>query len=120
MIRKLLVFIEIAALVIVLRMPIVQDFLSSAQQTVTHWLITIEALPDKVALHDLREQSDGLYASMRPFQQDYFDSVTSSRQNVKHFHETYCLKDDKNPFISGDNRHQFCSYLSESPLLAKR
>ncbi|WP_018982840.1 hypothetical protein [Salinimonas chungwhensis] len=117
MFRKLVIFIEIAALILILRMNAVQNLLSDVQETVTQWFTTIEKIPDNLALRDLRKQSDDMYNTMRPFQQTYLNEILSSRSNVQHFYQTYCLSDDKNPFIEGQNRTRFCHQLTDSDLL---
>jgi hypothetical protein len=55
--------------------------------------------------------------SLKPHQTDYVFKVTSSINSVRSFNAMYCLSDDKNPYLYGNNLKKFCSDIEQTGIL---
>lgn len=117
MFRSFVVIAEIIVLTIVLRSSFVQYLFADAQNTVSNWLVAIAEIPDQAELAKLNERVTPNFTAMRPYQKDYLDGVMQSRSGVNHFYELYCIKGDKNPYISGASLRYFCTSIQQTQLL---
>ena len=117
MFRSFVVIAEIIVLTIVLRSSFVQYLFADAQNTVSNWLIEIAEIPDRAELAKLNEQVAPNFQAMRPYQKDYLDGVMQSRTGVNQFYDLYCIKGDKNPYISGASLRYFCTSIQKTQLL---
>lgn len=117
MFRSFVVIAEIIVLSIVLRSSFVQYLFTDAQNTVSNWLVAIAEIPDKAELAKLNERVSPNFQAMRPYQKAYLDEVMQSRTGVNHFYDLYCMKGDKNPYISGASLRYFCTSIQQTQLL---
>lgn len=117
MFRSFVVIAEIIVLTIVLRSSFVQYMFAGAQNTVSDWFVAIAEIPDQAELAKLNERVSPNFQAMRPYQKAYLDEVMQSRTGVNHFYEFYCVKGDKNPYISGASLHYFCTSIKQTQLL---
>ena len=72
---------------------------------------------ERQQLADIKLNLSGQYASLRSAQQEYFDSVLSSRARTLQFYDAYCENDDRNPYIYGITLQSFCAEIRRSPVL---
>ncbi|MEW9798392.1 hypothetical protein [Alteromonas sp. CYL-A6] len=117
MYRWLIVSIEVVLLVTVLRAPFAQYLLGDIQDTVSGWIEEVATMPQKAELANLRNAMSGQMQAMRPFQRDYLNDVMQNSSSIVRFHSMYCVKGDKNPFITGASLRFFCSRIEETELL---
>ena len=117
MFRSIAVIIEIAILVVVLQLPFVQYLLSDVQVTMSDWMEEIATREERKQLAEIKDSLAVQYSAMRPYQQDYFDTVLSSRVRTLQFYDAYCENEDRNPYIHGVTLHSFCSEIRRSPEL---
>jgi histidinol dehydrogenase len=108
MFRFLIVLVEIAVLVMLLRTSFVQYMLEDIQQDVTEIFTEISLKFEQTQLNDLRLSLQPQMAYMRDFQKDYIMKITSSKANLKQFHSAYCDKKEVNPYVNGANLSIVC------------
>ncbi|WP_137165826.1 hypothetical protein [Salinimonas lutimaris] len=119
MARMFAVLVQVAVLILILRMPMMQAMLQDIQATVSDWLLELDKLPEQQALDDLKVTTGPLHVSMRPFQQRYLNELLQSKDNVIQFYAYYCQGADMNPYIYGSSRTYLCDEISKTPLLTK-
>lgn len=112
-----MIFTEIVVLVIVLQSSFVQYLFADAQRTVSDWLVALSEIPDQAELAKLSEQITPNFEAMRPYQKNYLHEVLESKSQVNHFYDLYCVRGDKNPYISGASLRYFCSSIQQTTLL---
>lgn len=117
MIRSLIIVLEIALLVIVLRSSFVQYFLSDMQNTVSNWLTEVSMVAERHELDTLRESFYPHLMDVREYQMDYINDITSDKAKLENFHRQYCVKGDKNPFVYGANLNLMCSAIKRTKLI---
>ena len=117
MFRSFAIIIEIAVLVVVLQLPFVQYLFSDIQDSQSQWMEEVATREERQQLADIKSHLQVQYSAMRPYQQEYLDSVLSSRSRTLHFYEAYCRQADSNPYIYGATLHSLCSEIRRSPLL---
>ncbi len=120
MYRWLVISIEVIVLVMVLRSPFAQYLLSDIQQSLSGWIEQIATLPQQAELDSLRNAMSGQMQAMRPFQRDYLNTIMENPASIESFHKLYCVKGDKNPYISGASLRFFCSRIEETELLTMK
>lgn len=108
MFRFLIVLVEIAVLVMLLRTSFVQYILEDIQRDVTEVFTEISIKFEQTQLTDLRQSLQPHMAYMREFQKEYILKITSSKANLKQFHNAYCDKKDINPYVNGANLSIVC------------
>jgi len=108
MFRFLIVLVEIAILVMLLRTSFVQYMLEDIQKDVTDVFTEISLKFEQTQLQDLRQSLQPHTVYMRDFQKDYIMRITSSKANLKQFHLAYCAKKDINPYVNGANLTIVC------------
>ncbi len=114
MFRFLIVLVEIAVLVMLLRTSFVQYLLEDIQQDVTEILTEISLKFEQTQLNDLRLTLQPHISGMRDFQKDYVMQITSSKAELKQFYVTYCEKKDINPYVNGANLSLVCHAIINS------
>jgi len=112
MIRLFIVFLEIVALVAILRSPFMQYWFSDMQNTMSNWMTEISELADQQELGELRDVIAPHMQNMNTYQKDYLHDITSSKYKVEHFRQLYCEAGDKNPFIYGASLRYFCTEIN--------
>ena len=118
--RGFVVISEIAVLVFVLRLPMVQYLFKDAQEEVSGWYQYVASWQERNELETLLTATTPIRNQLRPFQQEYVDEILLSRDSVITFHRKFCLTDDINPFISGGELTHFCAAINESGLLTSK
>lgn len=119
MFRSIAVIIEIAVLVVVLQLPFVQYLFSDVQETLSEWMQEIATREERQQLAEIKKSLEVQYSAMHPYQQEYFDTVLSSRARTLNFYHAYCEDSDSNPYIYGVTLHSFCTEIRNSPVLHK-
>ena len=71
MFRTLVVFLEVAVLVIILRTSVVQYFLTDAQDSLSNWMLEISQLADFKELSGLRNTIEPHTQNLRGYQKEY-------------------------------------------------
>ena len=117
MFRILLVLVEIAALVMLLRTSFAQYMLKDVQRSVTEIFTDISYGFEQTQLEDLRQSLAPQMVLMRDFQKDYILEITSSKANLKHFHIAYCDKKNINPYVNGSNLNIVCHAIVKAKLV---
>jgi hypothetical protein len=112
--RAFVIFIEIVILVIVLRTSFVQYFLSDIQRTVSGWIESVVDIPEQQSLSTLREKFFYNNMLLQPHQTDYVLDITENREKLESFRQFYCIKNDKNPFIYGQNLRRLCDQIEST------
>ena len=117
MFKALVVFLEVAILVMVLQTSFMQYWLSDIQDTVTGWIETMAKMPEKKEISRLEERIRPYVAGLTSQQNRYLDDVLKDRLSVQHFHRLYCVNGDLNPFIYGATLRLICGEIKASSLL---
>ena len=117
--RWLIILVEIGALILLLRMPVIQGWLGDTQDTLSHWLHIIEVWPDQRKLARFNDEIAPWYQTLRPYQQTYLTDVLKNRDNVNLFYQRFCAHPAQNPYINGATLTYFCEQLGEAGLLFK-
>ena len=117
--RSIVVFFEIAVLVFVLHLPVVQHIFEDAQQVVTGWFEYAASWQDRNEMDALNKLTVRQREDMRPYQQDYVAEIMKDRQSIKLFHDKFCGKDEINPFMKGAELAQFCHSIESTKLLSQ-
>ncbi|MBT0585325.1 hypothetical protein [Alteromonas oceanisediminis] len=117
MLRGIIVLIEVALLIILLRSPFVQYWLSDAQTTVSGWISHVATMPERQELDSLRERLAPQIANMSENQKAYLETVLSSKSSLIHFHRLYCQRQEINPYIFGATRTAVCQRIESSQVL---
>jgi len=112
MFRLFIIFLEVFALVAILRSPFMQYWFSDIQNSVADWMTELSELAEQQELGELRNVIAPHMQNMNEYQKDYLDDITSSKYKVGHFHQLYCEAGDKNPFIYGASLRYFCSEIN--------
>jgi hypothetical protein len=94
-------------------------FFGGISATVSGWVSSLANAPDERKLKSLQERFLINNMSLKPHQTDYVYEVTSSIASVRRYHSMYCLTDDKNPYLFGNNRMKFCADIAQSDILPK-
>ncbi|MCC2616407.1 hypothetical protein LJ739_09160 [Aestuariibacter halophilus] len=118
MIRSLIIILEIAVLVTLLRTSFVQYFLSDIQVSLSDWMTEVSLIAERQELDALRDAIAPVTTHMRDYQKAYMEDITSRKVKVQNFHHLYCEKGDKNPYVYGASLSQICSAIRQSHLLA--
>lgn len=119
MLRFFIITAEIIVLVLIFRSPFVQYLFEDVQNSVSDWFISLSTLPEQRALEGLRTDITAQLKPLRPYQQNYVENITVSKDSVKRFYANYCQKDDINPNFSGAKREQLCHTIAQSSLMRK-
>lgn len=117
MFRGLVIVLEIVVLLFLLRSPFVQYFFADVQKDLSDWLVELSQIPEKAELNELKSRINPNIQAMKPFQKDYLFGVMNSRESVNHFHQLYCIKGDKNPYVYGASLRYVCSEISSTSLI---
>jgi hypothetical protein len=117
MLRAFVVFIEVAALVILLRTSFVQYWLSDIQTSVSGWMISISEIPERQELGRMRDDLYPEITDMSESQIKYLDSILQNKASLKRFYKLYCINGDINPFVYGTALQQVCNTAQQSGLI---
>lgn len=117
MARTFIVFIEIALLVMVLRTSVVQYFFLDVQDSLSNWLIEVSQIAEKRELSELRENFSSNVSNFTEYQHEYIQDITANKASLSRFHQFYCVKKDKNPFVYGTNLQTLCTEIQRTHLL---
>ena len=111
MFRFLMVLVEIAALVMLLQTSFVQYMLEDIQHGVTDVFTEISLKFEQTQLNEVRQSLQPQMADMRDFQKEYIIQITSSKANLKQFHNAYCDRKNINPYVNGANLSVVCHVI---------
>ena len=115
--RWLLLILQVGILVLVFRLPVVQDFLHSGMEQGAEVFESVSRWPEQRKLAKLADDLTPWQATLRPYQQHYISKVLKTRDSVNDFHRTFCLAPDKNPYLQGTALAYFCQQLELTGLL---
>ncbi len=117
MFRSVALAIEIAILVVVLQLPFVQSLFTDVQLSLSEWMTEIAMREERAQLAGIKTGIAAQYSAMRPYQQEYVDSVLSSRSQTLYFFNAYCIDDDINPYVYGATLTSMCSAIDANGIL---
>lgn len=117
--RWLIILAEIGALILLLRMPVIQSWLGDTQDTLSQWLHIVEEWPEQRKLARFNNEIAPWYQTLRPYQQSYLADVLKNRDSVNRFYQRFCAQPEQNPYINGATLTYFCQQLSHTGLLSK-
>ncbi|NVK54481.1 MAG: hypothetical protein HWE26_02605 [Alteromonadaceae bacterium] len=120
MFRSVALAIEIAILVVVLQLPFVQSLFADVQQTMSDWMTEIALREEREQLAEIKQDIAAQYSVMRLYQQEYVDTVLSTRAQTLYFYNAYCVDDDINPYIYGATLASMCSAIDASAILGAK
>ena len=109
--RTIVLILEIALLVVVLRSAFVQYWLSDIQNDLSDWMTDLATMAEREALGDLQERIRPFIANLSDYQREYVMDMTSSRSKLEHFQRYYCIEKDKNPYVYGATLIYLCSEI---------
>lgn len=109
--RNIVLLLEIALLLVILRSSFAQYLLSDMQNSLTEWISHVAEMGERKKLAELQERINPFIANLSAYQHDYIMDVTSSRSKLENFERYYCLSDDKNPYVYGNTRIYLCSEI---------
>lgn len=114
--RGFILTIEVLLLVALLQSSFMQYVFKDAQTQLTEWLLQWQNYEENQAMSGLREVTMGR-SVLNSSQQEYWLSVTQSREKLQRFQRLYCEQGDSNPYIYGDTLKQFCHAIGRSGAL---
>jgi len=117
MVRFFIIVAEVILLVVVLRSPFVQYFLSDVHHAVSGWFRQLHQLPEKRELDAFRQDVKTTLAPLKTFQKAYLQQITTSKVSLIHFDRQYCVGNDINPNFEGNERRQLCALIEQSSLV---
>jgi len=117
MFRALIIVLEVAVLIMLLRTSFVQYWLSDVQAAVSGWITVVAEMPEQHELSLLKDRLQPQIQNMTESQKTYLDSILASRLSLQQFYRLYCIKGDLNPFIYGPTLQTVCTAARQSSLL---
>ncbi|MDC8829962.1 hypothetical protein [Alteromonas gilva] len=117
MFRSVVLIIEISILVVVLQLPFVQSLFADVQVSLSDWMTEIAMREERAQLADIKKGIAAQYSAMRPYQQEYVDSVLSTRAQTMYFYHAYCINNDINPYVYGATLASMCTEIDSSAIL---
>ncbi|AWL13385.1 hypothetical protein HMF8227_02937 [Saliniradius amylolyticus] len=115
--RAIIIAIEIALLIAVLRSPFAHYLLGDVRATVSDWIEAVATMGEREILRDFRERIEPTVSRLKPYQQDYVRDMTSSIAGIRHFKRYYCDRQDKNPYVYGQTRVYLCHEIRNLSLI---
>ena len=115
--KIIIIIIQILILIIFLQSSFAQHFFGGLADTIGKWYTSVVEVPERSKIVSLRDRFMRNNMSLQPYQVDYILDVTDSVQKIDKFYDLYCIHDDKNPYIFGDNLAKLCEDINESELL---
>lgn len=112
--RFVVLILEIAVLVVILRSPFVQFWLSDIQNSLSELMMDIALAGERQMLSGLREKVAPHIANLKDYQKAYLEDGMSSRAKLEHFTLHYCQGGDKNPYIYGHTLTYLCSEINST------
>lgn len=109
--RTVVLLLEIALLLIILRSSFAQYLLADMQHSLSAWISHVAEMSERKTLSELQGRIKPTIANLNEYQRDYIMDVTSSRSKLEHFQRYYCMSDDKNPYVYGNTRIYLCSEI---------
>ncbi|GAB3025167.1 hypothetical protein [Bowmanella dokdonensis] len=109
--RTIVLILEIAVLVVVLRSSFVQFWLADIQDNLSDWMTELATMAEREALSDLQKRIRPFIANLSDYQREYIMDITSSRSKLEHFQRYYCIEKDKNPYVYGATLIYLCSEI---------
>jgi hypothetical protein len=115
--RWIVAVIGVVLIVLVLQTSAVKSLFGGATQVVGTWVSSLMYAPERAKLMGLQDRFLRNNMSLKPHQTDYVYEVTQSIDRVRDFNRMYCISDDKNPYLYGNNLMKFCSDIEETGIL---
>lgn len=115
--KTIIIIIQMLILIIFLRSSFAQHFFGDIADTLVEWYDSVVEVPERSKINTLRDRFMRNNLSLQPFQVDYVLGVTDSVEKIDKFYYLYCIHDDKNPYIFGDNLSKLCKEMKDSELL---
>ncbi|ALS96961.1 hypothetical protein [Lacimicrobium alkaliphilum] len=109
--RTVVLLLEIASLLVILRSSFAQYLLTDMQHSLSGWIAHVAEMGERKVLSDLQKRISPYIANLNEYQHDYIMDITSSRGKIEHFQRYYCQTDDKNPYVYGNTRIYLCSEI---------
>ncbi|MGQ8364931.1 hypothetical protein [Glaciecola sp. 1036] len=117
--RKIIIVVQVLLIIWVLQTNWARDAIMSIGQTFSSWTGTVINLPDRQKIMTLRDDFMRNNMSLKPHQTDYVIEVTENVDSINIFHQRYCISEDKNPYLFGENLTRFCGLIEQSGILPK-
>jgi hypothetical protein len=117
MFKALIIVLEVALLIMLLRTSFVQYWLNDVQSNVAGWIEFVAEIPEQHELSTVKDKLQQPRENMSTSQQAYLDSILVDRLSLQKFYRLYCVKGDFNPFIYGANLQAVCSASRHSSLV---
>lgn len=109
--RTVVLLLEIALLLVILRSSFAQYLLTDMQLSLAGWIAHVAETGERKALSDLQKRISPYIANLNEYQRDYVMDITSNRGKIEHFKRYYCQTNDKNPYVYGNTRIYLCSEI---------
>ena len=117
MLKALIIVLEVALLIMLLRTSFVQYWLNDVQSSVAGWIEFVAEIPEQHELSAVKDKLQRQRENMSTSQQAYLDSILVNRLSLQKFYRLYCVKGDLNPFIFGANLRAVCNASRHSGLV---
>jgi len=117
--KAIIIIIQIVLLFIFLRSSFAQHFFGDIADSLVTWYESFVEVPERSKIGRLRDQFMRNNMSLKPHQVDYVIEVTDTTEKINNFHQLYCIKQDKNPYIFGANLRKLCADIEKSELLTR-
>lgn len=109
--RTVVLLLEIALLLVILRSSFAQYLLADIQHSLSEWISHMAEMGERRTLSELKQRISPFIANLNEYQQDYILDMASSRSKLEHFERSYCRTQDKNPYVYGNTRIYLCSEI---------
>lgn len=115
--RWIFSIVGVVVVIAILRTTAAQNVFGGIASTVSGWVTAVIDAPDRARLMSLQDRFMRNNMALKPHQTDYVFEVTGSIDDVRTFHDLYCVKKDKNPYLFGNNLMKFCADIQQSDIL---
>lgn len=115
--KTIIVLIEIAILLVVLRSSFAQYVLQDMQRTVSGWFSYVAQTQERNQLEAVRNVLLQGPNELNEHQRAYLHKITADQEALRHFYGLYCRTDDINPYIYGAARFTLCRKIDQTPEL---
>lgn len=115
--KVFIIIIQIIILIVVLRTDFAKQFFGDIATYIVNGYESIIDVPERRKIRSLQDKFMRNNMALQPHQTDYVFTITESAESVAEFHQLYCVKRDKNPYIFGKNLTKLCENIVSSELL---
>jgi hypothetical protein len=119
MFRFFVITFEILVLVLILRSPFVQFWLSDVQASIADWMLDMSLIVDNQQLASFRQEIALRTQNLSEYQLKYLRQITDNKARLKDFNRLYCQGHDKNPYLYGASLRYLCDEIGRKGILRK-